>query len=91
MKITVGLHSQKVLDLSWLVAKIKANGECPHFDPNYGEVEVCYGNFMWEMDSFFKQVGDLQDALIKSGMAEENTRFLVDTKKYDVPILKVLN
>ena len=91
MKITVGLHSQRLLDIPWLESKVLPNGKCPHFDPSFGEVEVCYGNFNWEMDSFFKQVGDLQSTMVRHGINEEDTKILVDTLKYNVPMLKVLN
>lgn len=80
-----------LLDLPWLEGRIVPNGKCPHYDPSYGEVEICYGGFNWEMNSFFKQIEDLQDALINSGVAPEKTKFLLDTKKYDVPMITILN
>lgn len=91
MHMTIGLHSRMPVDVKWLNSRIKANGKCPHWDSTYDKIEVCYGDFKWDMDKFFDMIDSLQQILIEYGTPIEKTKFLVDMTKYKVPMLTLLN
>ncbi len=91
MNVVIGLHSRMPVDVRWLNDHIKANGKCPHRDFTYDKIEVCYGNFKWDMDGFFDTVESLQQTLIEHGTPIEKTKFLVDMVKYDFPMITLLN
>ncbi len=87
----IGLHSRMPVDARWLNGHIKANGKCPHWDSTYDKIEVCYGDFTWNMDEFFDTINELQRVLIKYGTPIEKTKFLVDMVKHNFPMLTLLN
>lgn len=91
MEMVIGLHSRMPVDAGWLNGHIKANGKCPHWDSTYDEIEICYGDFKWDMDGFFDTIESLQQTLIEYGTPIEKTKFLVDMVKHKVPMLTLQN
>lgn len=91
MNVVVGLHSRMPVEFGLLNVRIKANGKCPHWDSTYDKIEVCYGDFNWDMDRFFIMIESLQQTLINYGTTIEKTKILIDMVKYKVPMLTILN
>ena len=89
--VSIGLHSRQPIYWEVLEKRIRANGQCPHIDSSYSEVEVCYGDSNWPMDKFWMHVETFQRLLLSSGLAIDRIQLLVDTQRYKKPMIIIQN
>ncbi len=87
-KHKVGLHSKSPVPLLWLEDKAR---ECIHFDSAFEVVEICYGDYDWEMEDFWDLLGKLQVSLIEAGLSIDMSYFMIDMKRYDNPMIVIQN